>query len=178
MPVPENVTSTPAPEQPAPAPVQPAADPAPVMAAHTEQPAAAPSPADITAAMQSGGGGIWGILGALIVVAGGAAGWKFWNKLSEQKHEQAMEDKRIAAQEKGLGSAQPIPCQTVAKTQAELIAALRSELDEMKARFAKVEKKSMSMSADFDADELSELVEKHDKEIKTLKKAVRAAGGE
>jgi uncharacterized protein HemX len=155
----------------APAPVEPAAPP--VLNAHTEQPAT-PSAADLGAlAQQTGGNPILTIALAAIAVLGGGAAWKHWQKVSEQKHEQAMEDKRLAAQEKGLSGAQPIPCQTVTKVQAEAITKLSEAVAAHDARIGAVEKKSKSMSADFDGDEATERLEKAEKAIRDLRKTLR-----
>lgn len=149
--------------------------PAPALVAHTEQPApTTPSAADLGAlAQQTGGNPMLTIALAAIAVLGGGAAWKHWQKVSEQKHEQAMEDKRLAAQEKGLGNAQPIPCQTVAKVQAETIAKLTEALAAQDARLAAIEKKNKSMSVDFDADEATERIEKAEKAIREMKKSLR-----
>ena len=150
---------------------QPAA--APATEAHTVQPAT-PSASDLGAlAQQTGGNPMLTIALAAIAVLGGGAAWKHWQKVSEQKHEQAMEDKRLAAQEKGLGNAQPLPCQTVTKVQAEAIAKLTEAVAAQDARIAAVEKKSKSMSADFDGDEATERLEKAEKAIRDLRKTIR-----
>lgn len=157
-------------EQAAPAPA-----PASTLVAHTEQPApTTPSAADLGAlAQQTGGNPMLTIALAAIAVLGGGAAWKHWQKVSEQKHEQAMEDKRLAAQEKGLGNAQPIPCQTVTKVQAEAIAKLTEAVAAQDARLATIEKKSRSISADFDGEEATERIEKVEKTLREMKKTLR-----
>ena len=156
-----------------PVPVEQA--PAPVLTAHTEQPApATPSAADLGAlAQQTGGNPMLTIALAGIAVLGGGAAWKHWQKVSEQKHEQAMEDKRLAAQAQGLGTAQPPPCQTVTKAQAEAISKLTEALAAQDARLSAIEKKNKSMSVDFDADEATERIEKTEKAIREMKKTLR-----
>lgn len=121
----------------------------------------------------TGGNPMLTIALAAIAVLGGGAAWKHWQKLSEQKHEQAMEDKRIAAQAQGLGNAQPIPCQTVTKVQAEAISKLTEAVASQDARLAAIEKKNKSMSVDFDADEATERIEKAEKAIRDLRKTMR-----
>lgn len=160
---------------PAAAPVAAPVEQVPALVAHTEQPApATPSASDLGAlAQQTGGNPMLTIALAAIAVLGGGAAWKHWQKLSEQKHEQAMEDKRIAAQAQGLGNAQPIPCQTVTKVQAEAISKLTEALAAQDARIATIEKKSRSISADFDGEEATERIEKAEKAIRDLKKAMR-----
>ena len=125
--------------------------------------------------MSSAGGGGTGLIAAVILVVGGTAGWKFWSQLSEQKHEQAMKDREIAAQEKGLGAAQPIPCQTVTKSQADAIARLSAQVEELTSRLVKVEKKSTSLSADFDGEEVEERLKKAESAIRTIKKSLADA---
>jgi uncharacterized protein HemX len=119
--------------------------------------------------MGAAGGGSAGLIALVILVVGGAAGWKFWTKFSEQKHEQKMKQMDLDAQEKGLGNAQPIPCQSVAKAQAEAIASLKAQVEEVQAKVNKVEKKTASFSGSFDTEELEEWQAKVDKEIKALK---------
>lgn len=159
----------------APAPATPPVEQAPALVAHTEQPApSTPSVSDLGAlAQQTGGNPMLTIALAAIAVLGGGAAWKHWQKLSEQKHEQAMEDKRIAAQAQGLGNAQPIPCQTVTKVQAEALAKLTEALAAQDARLAAIEKKNKSMSVDFDADEATERIEKAEKAIRDMRKTLR-----
>jgi uncharacterized protein HemX len=139
-----------------------------------EQSPGTPSAADLGAlAQQTGGNPMLTIALAAIAVLGGGAAWKHWQKVSEQKHEQAMEDKRLAAQAQGLGNAQPIPCQTVTKVQAEAISKLNEAVAAQDARIASIEKKSKSMSADFDGDEATERLEKAEKAIRDLRKTIR-----
>jgi hypothetical protein len=102
---------------------------------------------------------------ALIVVGGGGAAWKFWNKFSEQKHEQAMKRMEIDAQQAGLQGAQPPPC---AVKQTEVDAKLAS----LEARLGKAEKASLGLPDDFNAEGLEKLVKKHEKDIVALKKSV------
>lgn len=151
----------------------PALAPAPATAPvntqeHTTEPSVA-SADDLTKVMGAAGGGGTGLIALVILVAGGAAGWKFWSKFSEQKHEQRMKQMEIDAQEKGLGNAQPIPCQSVAKVQAEALASLKAQLEELQAKVGKVEKKTASFSGSFDAEEFEEWQAKVDKDIKALK---------
>lgn len=40
---------------------------------------------------------------AALAVVGGGAGWKFWSKLSEQKHEQKMKELELQAQKVAAG---------------------------------------------------------------------------
>ena len=157
-----------------------AAAPAPVATeAHTAQPEQPPIPSadDLTKVMGAAGGGGMGLMALIILVVGGAAGWKFWSKLSEQKHEQKMKQMEMDAQEKGLGNAQPIPCQSVTKVQAEAIAQLKAQVEELQGKVGKIEKKTATLSGSFDADELEEWQQKVEKDIKALKAAKRGTVG-
>lgn len=121
------------------------------------------APFDLNQVIQStnsGGAGVAIIL-ALIAVAGGGAAWKFYKQFSEQKHEQAMKKLELEAQANGMKGVQPPPCQA----QNVII---EGRLAAMEAKLATVEKKSSSISADFDAEELEERVLKLEKKVKTL----------
>jgi len=109
----------------------------------------------------TGGNPALTVILALIVVVGGGAGWKFWNKLSEQKHEQRMREMELKAQKAGLGGAQPPPCQA---KQAEVDA----KLAETASRLAALEKKAASLSADFDGEDIERQVKKLQKVVKAL----------
>lgn len=164
-------------EQPSAAePAPPAAPVSPAPAdTHTSTVAAGTSGDELSSVMASAGGGGTGIVAALILVAGGTAGWKFWSQLSTQKHEQAMKDRELAAQEKGLGSAQPIPCQNVAKVHSEAIAKLTEAVAELQTKVSKVEKKTASVSADFDGEEMEERLKKAESAIRSIKKSLADA---
>lgn len=112
-------------------------------------------------AQATGGDSTLTILLALIAVVGGAAGWKFWNKLSEQKHEQAMKRLEMEAAAKGVGAAQPPPCQAAQ-------AKIEAEIDGLKGRVSGVEKKATSISADFDAEDIERQLKKLNKAVKAL----------
>ena len=100
------------------------------------------------------------LLLALLAVVGGGAAWKFYTQYSEQKHEQKMKQLEMDAKAKGLGGAQPPPCQAAnVKLEAE-IKAINGRLD-------KVDQK-MSLNADFDADLLERKVKKMDRRLKDL----------
>jgi hypothetical protein len=139
----------------APAPVQ---APVTTVATTTEAPAA---PFDINQLVTStGGGGTIAVILALIAVVGGTAGWKFWQKLSEQKHEQKMKELEIQAQSQGLNGTQPPPCQAAN-------AAIEARLAGLEGKIATVEKKTSSFSAGFDADEIEDRLLKIEKKLKS-----------
>ena len=183
-------------ETPAPA-LQDAAAPAEVLA-HTEVPTA-PSADDVSKIIESSGGDPMLALGmaALVIVGGGGAMWKFIQqkgkasaeldqKRAEQEHELKLKELELKAQSSSgpdYSTTQPPPCQAAAVKQEQSIASLggqvsslKGELEELRAKLTKVEKKSASFSADFDADELKELVAKHEKELKALKAVKRSKG--
>lgn len=100
------------------------------------------------------------LLLALLAVVGGGAAWKFYAQYSEQKHEQKMKQLEMDAKAKGLGGAQPPPCQAANVK-------LEAEINEIKGRLNKVDQK-MSLNADFDADLLERKVKKMDRRLKDL----------
>ena len=166
---------------PAPEPEPVAAAPAPVAAApveaHTAQPEPSlPSADDLTKVMGAAGGGGAGLVALVVLVAGGAAGWKFWTKFSEQKHEQKLKQMEIDAQAQGLGSAQPIPCQSVTRVQADALARLAASIEELEAKIGKIEKKTAALSGSFDADELEGWQKRVDRDLKALKTSKSKAG--
>ena len=111
----------------------------------------------------TGGGGGVAIILAIIAVVGGAAGWKFWQKLSEQKHEQKMKQLEIQAQSQGLNGAQPPPCQAAN-------VALETKITAIEGKLSSIEKKTSSFSAGFDSEEFEDRIIKLEKKVKTLSK--------
>ena len=94
---------------------------------------------------------------AVLLIVGGGAGWRFWTKMSEQRHEQAMAKLAIEREMAGLQGAQPPPCQTAT-------AKMQREIDALEKRLGKVERRaSPALPADFDADDLIARVEKLEK---------------
>ena len=102
-----------------------------------------------------------------IAVLGGGAAMKFYKQFSEQKHEQAMKKLELDAQSQGLNGAQPPPC-------AAQNAVVEGRLAAMEAKLVSMEKKTSSFSADFDASDLEERIEKLEKKAKTGAKAPKA----
>lgn len=98
---------------------------------------------------------------AVLLVVGGGAGWRFWSKLSEQRHEQAMAKLAVDRELAGLHGAQPPPCQTA---HAKLV----KDIEALERRVGKAEKRgaSSSLPADFDADDLLSRVERLEKAAK------------
>lgn len=143
---------------------EPSTAPTPPLAveAHTTEPAPAPTAADLAEISKAtGGDSTLTIVLALVAVIGGAAGWKFWGKLSEQKHEQQMAKLKLQANAQGLNGAQPPPCQAAqAKVEADIA--------DLKTRLAGVEKKAATIGADFDAEDIERQVKKLTKTVKAL----------
>lgn len=109
------------------------------------------------------GNPIVGVILALIVVGGGAAGWKFWSQVADQRHEQAMKRLELDAQAQGMAGTQPPPCQA---TTAEL----KRELAAMDGRIQRIDRNVRSFSASMDTfDEAAlerRLMKKIDEKIK------------
>lgn len=129
------------------------------LVAHEAQ---APTPDEIVKIAQGTDGGTVGVVLALVAVLGGGAAWRFYSqhskqraeietKRAEQEHELAMRRLDLEAQH---ASASPPPC-LAAHAQIE-------------ARLSAIESKSASLTlpAGFDADEMSERIEKIEKALK------------
>jgi len=158
---------------PAPQPTKPTAAPALSIDQSSEQSSeqstagtevAAPATPDLSQVAElAGGNSIVGVILALIVVGGGAAGWKFWSQLADQRHEQAMKRLELDAQAQGMAGTQPPPCQAAT-------AEIRRELAAMDARIQRIDRnvRSFSSSIDtFDEKELEKrLLKKIDEKIK------------
>jgi uncharacterized protein HemX len=126
------------------------------------------------------------ILTAMVLFGGGGAMWKFIQQMGkagkdlekkrlEYTHELQLH--QLALKSADYSSVQPPSCQDADRRQeqavshlADRVSELSESLDTMQAQFAKLAKKSAESDADFDADKLSGLVEKHEKEIKALKR--------
>jgi hypothetical protein len=135
------------PTTPVPAPTAAPATPAsPVVAepaalaqeAHTEQPSSpsAPTPAELGTLVEQGGGGMTGIMLAVIAVAGGGAAWKFYSQRSEQQHELAKEKLKMESAAQGLGGAQPPPCQAANTAIEQKLSALNQRVEAAEAPVA------------------------------------------
>ncbi len=107
---------------------------------------------------------------AILAVVGGGAGWKFWTKMSEQKHEQKMKELELQAQAQGLNGAQPPPC---AAKQVETEAKVAA----LEARLGKMEKGSIGLPDDFDGEELLKRVAKVESALKRIGVKPAAGGG-
>jgi hypothetical protein len=129
------------------------------LVAHDAQ---APTPDEIVKIAQGADGGTVGVVMALVAVLGGGAAWKFYSQHSKQKAEieakKVEQDYQLSMRRLDLeaqtANASPPPC--VAKHA------------EIEARLSAVESKSASfgLPAGFDADEMSERIEKIEKALK------------
>ncbi|QDP63132.1 MAG: hypothetical protein GOVbin2277_59 [Prokaryotic dsDNA virus sp.] len=93
-----------------------------------------------------------------MAVAGGSKAFKLYRDWAEQKHEREMKKLEIESQNQGLEGQQPPPC-------AAKCAAMQAEIEALKAKLAGIEKKTSSISADFDGDDV-------DRKMKRMKKRV------
>jgi hypothetical protein len=167
-PVPEAHAAPEAPAAPV-APEAPVAAPAPDPATLTASSDAAPTASDLSGIAQSvGGDSALTIVLAVLAVVGGGAAWKTYQRFSEQKHEQAMEKLKLDREAAGMGGAQPPPC---AVKQAEVDA----KLADLSAKLAAVEKKTATMSTDFDGDDVVRDVKKLQKAVKALQEESNGA---
>lgn len=105
---------------------------------------------------------------AVLAVVGGPLGWRMWQKISEQKHEQAMAKLALEREMAGLNGAQPPPCQASTLK-------MQKEIEALEKRLGKVERRaSPSLPSDFDADDLIARVEKIEKAAKAQVRAGKA----
>jgi len=93
-----------------------------------------------------------------MAVAGGSKAFKLYRDWAEQKHEREMKKLEIESQNQGLEGQQPPPC-------AAKCAAMQAEIEGLKAKLAGIDKKTSSISADFDGDDV-------DRQMKRMKKRV------
>lgn len=129
------------------------------LVAHEAQ---APTPAEILEVAQGADGGMVGVILAVVAVAGGGAAWRFYSQNSKQKAELAAKRDEQAHElamrrldvEANVANASPPPC--------------LAKHAEIEARLSAIESKSASLTlpAGFDADELSERIEKLEKALK------------
>ena len=130
--------------------------------ASTAAPAAIPFDVNALVGATGGNGGIAVVL-ALIAVAGGAAGWKFWTKISEQHHEMKMKELELKAAASANNDKSPHQCTTVH-------AALEARIAALEGKVSVVEQKSLSLDADFDAGDLDKRLDKIEKILKSARK--------
>ena len=96
-----------------------------------------------------------------MAVAGGSKAFKLYRDWAEQKHEREMKKLEIESQNQGLEGQQPPPC-------AAKCTAMQAEIDGLKAKLANIEKKTASISADFDGDDVERKVKRMKKRVDEL----------
>tara|TARA_R100001082_G_scaffold40444_2_gene21399 strand:- start:4481 stop:4993 length:513 start_codon:yes stop_codon:yes gene_type:complete len=96
-----------------------------------------------------------------MAVAGGSKAFKLYRDWAEQKHEREMKKLEIESQNQGLEGQQPPPC-------AAKCAAMQVEIDGLKSKIAGIEKKTATISADFDGDDVERKVKRMKKRIDEL----------
>jgi len=142
-------------------PVSDAPAAAPVHAV-TASTAPAQTPFDLTALTQAtGGNGGLTIVLALIAVLFGAAGWKFWQKVSSDHHEYRMKELELKAE--AAKAQQHQQCATVHAQHEARLSALEQKV-------TAVETNSASFDADFDAGDLKKRLVKLEKALKAKPK--------
>ena len=128
--------------------------------ASVEHPVALPLDVNALVGATGGSGGI-AVLLALIAVLFGAAGWKFWTKISEQHHELKMKELEMKAASNTDKS--PQQCTTVHAALEARIAALESKV-------AVVEKSALSLGDSFDPDAFDKRMDKIEKQLRLGKR--------
>jgi hypothetical protein len=104
-----------------------------------------------------------------MAVAGGSKAFKLYRDWAEQKHEREMKRLEIEAQNQGLEGEQPPPC-------AVKSAAMQAEIDSLKAKLAGIERKTASISADFDGEDVERQVKRMKKRIDEIDEVVSKLG--
>ena len=106
-----------------------------------------------------------------MAVAGGSKAFKLYRDWAEQKHDREMKRLEIEAQNQGLEGEQPPPC-------AVKSAAMQAEIDGLKTKLAGIEKKTASISADFDGEDVERQVKRMKKRVDEIDELVRKLGRE
>ena len=96
-----------------------------------------------------------------MAVAGGSKAFKLYRDWAEQKHEREMKKLEIESQNQGLEGQQPPPC-------AAKCAAMQAEIEGLKAKLAGIEKKTATISADFDGDDVERKMKRMKKRVDEL----------
>lgn len=132
--------------------------------ASVEQPTALPL--DVNALVKAtGGNGSIAVILALIAVLFGAAGWRFWTRISDQHHEIKMKELELRAASGTSNS--PQQCTTVHAAFEARIAALEGKV-------AVVEKSALSLGDGFDPEDFDKRMDKIERQLKLAKQ--RKAG--
>lgn len=140
-------------------PIVPPAEPAPAapLTASTEQAA----PIDVTALTQmTGGNGGVAVVLTLIAVLFGAAGWRFWSRISDQHHELKMKQLEM-----GAGQADKSPSQCTA-----VHAQLEARIAALEGKIVAVQEATSGFDVDFDPGDLKKRLTKIERAIKAKPK--------
>ena len=104
-----------------------------------------------------------------MAVAGGSKAFKLYRDWAEQKHEREMKKLEIESQNQGLEGQQPPPC-------AVKSAAMQAEIDSLKAKLEGIERKTASISADFDGEDVERQVKRMKKRMDEMEEVVSKLG--
>ena len=104
-----------------------------------------------------------------MAVAGGSKAFKLCRDWAEQKHEREMKKLEIEAQNQGLEGEQPPPC-------AVKSASMQAEIDGLKAKLEGIERKTASISADFDGEDVERQVKRMKKRMDEMDEVVSKLG--
>lgn len=129
------------------------------------------APFDVAALSNAAGqnGGIAVIL-ALLAVVGGAAGWKFWTKISEQKHEQAMKVLELrAATAATQQDKSPSQCTAAHAGFDTRIGSLEQRIAALDGKVSSVEQKSLNLDPGFDPSTFKKRLDKVEKQLRAKK---------
>lgn len=136
------------------------------------QPAA---PFDLNALVSAtGGNGGIAIVLALVAVVGGTAAWKFWTKISEQKHEQAMRRMELQAEANNKPQQQHPQCVTAHSAFESRIAAVESRIAAAESRVSAVQETTSTSLGDFDLDDLEGRIKRLEKQAKAKPRAPKS----
>lgn len=157
----EQDTSTPLPGPPR-APV--------LVQAHTEMPASSTAANELAGLVPKDGGSAITVMLALIAVAGGGAGWKFYQSFAKQKHEQRMKELEIKEKKIELQDDKTEHKACEAARAADR-SALEQKIVALEARLAEAEKSkdapaSAPVELPFDPDELNDRIEQIERALK------------
>jgi hypothetical protein len=151
--------------------------------AHTEVPASQTAVGELSAFLPKDAGGATSVLLALLAVAGGGAGWKFYQSFAKQKHEQRMKELEIEATrvekveavqaERADDRDDHKACEAARATDR---AAFEEKLAALEARLVEAEKpKADDIDLPFDPAELNDRIEQIEKALKKAPSPPRTA---
>jgi hypothetical protein len=151
--------------------------------AHTEVPAPHAAVGELSAFLPKDAGGATSVLLALLAVAGGGAGWKFYQSFAKQKHEQRMKELEIEATrvekveavqaERADDRDDHKACEVARATDRAM---LEEKIASLEARLVEAEKpKADDIDLPFDPAELNDRIEQIEKALKKAPSPPRTA---